>query len=74
MEIDEPIDFKKGDKINIDNKEYTILSMNIETYDDGNIIRYLALITPDTIENAKCMVIQHTVDRITRLFIEPIPS
>ena len=74
MEIDEPIDFIKGDKINIENKEYTILSINIETYDNGNITRYLALVTLDTIENAKCMVIQHTVDGITRLFIELISS
>jgi hypothetical protein len=70
MEIDEPIDFKKGDKININDTEYTILSIKIETCDNGNITRYLALITPDTIENAECLVIQHTVDGITRLFID----
>ena len=52
MEIDEPIDFKKGDKINIGRAEYTILSIKIETYDNGNITRYLAVVTPDTIENA----------------------
>lgn len=74
MEFDNPTDFKKGDKINIGRAEYTILSINIETYDNGNITRYLAVVTPDTIENAECLVIQHTVDGITRLFIEPIPS
>jgi hypothetical protein len=70
MEIDEPIEFCKGDKIKMENKEYTILAINIETYDNGNITRYLAVITPDTIENAKCIVIQHTVDGKTLLFVQ----
>ena len=74
MEIDEPIEFVKDDKVYIDEKEYTILSVRIEMYDNGNITRYLAVITPDTIENADCKVIQHTVDGITRLFIELISS
>jgi len=74
MEIDEPIEFVKDDKVYIDEKEYTILSVRIETYDNGNITRYLALVTPDTIDNADCKVIQHTVDGITRLFIELISS
>jgi hypothetical protein len=70
MEIDEPIEFCNGDKIKMDNKEYTILSINIETYDNGNITRYLALITQDINENAKCIVIQHIVYGKTRLFVE----
>ena len=74
MEIDNPIDFKKGDKININDTEYTILSIKIETYDNGNITRYLAVVMPDTIENAECLVIQHTVDGITRLFIDSKPA
>jgi hypothetical protein len=74
MEIDEPIEFVKDDKVYIENKEYTILSVRIETYNNGNITRYIAVITPDTIENAECRVIQHTVDGITRLFIGSKPT
>jgi hypothetical protein len=70
MEIAEPIEFCNGDKIKMENKEYTILAINIETYDNGNITRYLAVIMPDTNENVKCIVIQHIVDGKTRLFVQ----
>jgi hypothetical protein len=69
MEIDEPIEFVKDDKVYIDQKEYTILSVRIETYDNGNITRYLAVVTPDTIENADCRVIQHILYGKVRLFV-----
>lgn len=74
MEIDEPIEFVKDDKVYIDNKEYTILSVRIETYDNGNITRYLAVITPDTIEHAECRVIQNIVDGKVMLFIGSKPT
>ena len=74
MEIDEPIEFIMGDKVYIENKEYTILSVRIETYDNGNITRYLALVTLDTIENAECRVIQHIVNGKVRLFIGSKPT
>jgi len=74
MEIDEPIEFVKGDKVYIENKEYTILSVRIETYDNGNITRYIAVITPDTIEHAECRVIQNIVDGKVMLFIGSKPT